>query len=103
MQKGILVAWQGPGARHTDRAKTLGMRGLYIETADPPAAGAYIQLLVDTPEGEVSARAVVRNSDPDRGMGVGFVAMDRPPAPTFTASSSASSPEPRSNIRGDLP
>ena len=77
LQKGMLVAWQGAGARRTDRAKTLGMGGLYIETADPPAAGTFIQLLVDTPEGEVRARAVIRNADPGRGMGVEFVGMDQ--------------------------
>lgn len=77
LQKGMLVAWQGAGARRTDRAKTLGMGGLYIETADPPAAGAFIQLLIDTPEGEVRARAVIRNADPGRGMGVEFVGMDQ--------------------------
>jgi len=77
LQKGMLVAWQAAGARRTDRAKTLGMGGLYIETTDPAAAGAFIQLLIDTPEGEVRARAVVRNSDPGRGMGVEFVGMDQ--------------------------
>jgi len=77
LQKGILVAWQVAGGRHTDHAKTLGMGGLYIETSEPPAAGTYIQLLVDTPEGEVRARAVVRNADPGRGMGVEFVGMDQ--------------------------
>lgn len=77
LKKGILVAWQGAGARRTDRAKTLGMGGLYIETSEPPAAGTYIQLLVDTPEGEVRARAVVRNAEPGHGMGVEFVGMDQ--------------------------
>ncbi|HEV2490200.1 MAG TPA: PilZ domain-containing protein [Candidatus Acidoferrales bacterium] len=77
LQKGILVAWQAAGGRHTDRAKTLGMGGLYIETSDPPAAGTYIQVLIDTKEGEVRARAAVRGSEPGRGMGVEFVGMDQ--------------------------
>ncbi|MHB8410888.1 MAG: PilZ domain-containing protein [Candidatus Acidiferrales bacterium] len=77
IEEGIPVAWQGAGARRTDRAKTLGMGGLYIETPDPPTAGTYVQLLVDTPEGEVRARAVIRNSDPGCGMGVEFVGMDQ--------------------------
>lgn len=47
------------------------------KTADPPAAGAFIQLLIDTPEGEMRARAVIRNADPGRGMGVEFVGMDQ--------------------------
>jgi hypothetical protein len=77
LQKGILLAWQAAARRRTDRAKTLGMGGLYIETSDPPAAGTYIQVLIDTKEGEVRARAVVRDADPGRGMGVEFVGMDQ--------------------------
>jgi PilZ domain-containing protein len=77
LQKGIAVAWQGSGGRHAGRAKTLGMGGLYIETAEPPAAGSYIQVLLDTQEGEVRARAVVRTADAGRGMGVEFVGMDQ--------------------------
>jgi hypothetical protein len=77
LQKGIVVAWHGSGGRHVNRAKTLGLGGLYIETNDPPAAGTYVQLLIDTKEGEVRARAVIRNAEPGRGMGVEFVGMDQ--------------------------
>lgn len=77
LQKGIFVAWQGAGGRHVGRAKTLGMGGLYIETGEPFAAGSYIQVLLDTPEGEVRARAVVRAVDTGKGIGVEFVGMDQ--------------------------
>ncbi|HKW89440.1 MAG TPA: PilZ domain-containing protein [Candidatus Acidoferrales bacterium] len=77
LEKGIVVAWQGVGGRHVGRAKTLGMGGLYIETAEPPAPGSYMQVLLDTPEGEVRARAVVRKADIGQGMGIEFVGMDQ--------------------------
>ena len=77
LEKGIVVAWQGSGGRHVDRAKTLGMGGLYIETKEPPAAGSYIQVLLDSQEGEVRARAVVRTADAGKGMGIEFVGMDQ--------------------------
>lgn len=71
------MAWQGAGGRHVGRAKTLGMGGLYIETGEAPAAGSYIQVLLDTPEGEVRARAVVRAVDTGKGIGIEFVGMDQ--------------------------
>jgi hypothetical protein len=76
LQKGIVLAWQGSGARHVDRAKTLGLGGFYIETSEPAAAGTYIQVLIDTKDGEVRARAVVRTVDAGRGMGIEFVGMN---------------------------
>ena len=77
LEKGIVVAWQSSGGRHLDRAKTLGLGGLYIETKEPPAPGSYIQVLLDTQDGEVRARAVVRTADAGKGMGIEFVGMDQ--------------------------
>jgi len=36
LKKGILVAWQGAGGRHTDRAKTLGMEDSTLKRARRP-------------------------------------------------------------------
>lgn len=77
LEKGIAVAWQGSGGRRVGRAKTLGLGGLYIETNEPSAEGSYLQVLLDTPEGEVRARAVVRKADDGKGMGIQFVGMDQ--------------------------
>ena len=48
---------------------------MFIRVAEPLPPGSYIQLLLDAPEGEIRARAVVRRSTPKQGMAVGFVAM----------------------------
>jgi PilZ domain len=53
----------------------LGLGGLYIRTMEPPPPGSFIQLLFDAPAGEVRARAVVKRSRPNDGMGVKFIAM----------------------------
>lgn len=76
LEKGIIVAWQNSGGRYVGRAKTLGMGGLFIEANEPPAVGSYLQVLLDTTEGEVRARAVVRAAVAGKGMGIEFVGMD---------------------------
>jgi hypothetical protein len=53
---------------------TLGLGGLFICTPEPPAVGTIIQLLIDMPGGEVRARAIVRNVEPE-GMGVEIMSM----------------------------
>jgi hypothetical protein len=72
---GTILAWQTAGKRFVSSVDNLGLGGIYIRTPDPPAAGTFIQLLMDVPAGEVRARAVVRTSQPHQGMGVKFVAM----------------------------
>ncbi|MFZ0211281.1 MAG: PilZ domain-containing protein [Candidatus Acidiferrales bacterium] len=72
----FLVAWQGGGRRDANRARNLGLGGIYISTTDPADVGTGLQLLFDTPEGEVRARAVVRSMHLGRGMGVEFIGMD---------------------------
>jgi PilZ domain len=76
LPKGLLVAWQVGGKRTASPAQTLGLGGIYIRTKQPPAVGSILQLIFDSPEGEVRARAEVRSVDEGRGMGVAFVGMD---------------------------
>ncbi len=71
----MLIAWQSTGERVVSRVSTLGLGGLFILTPDPPAAGESMKLFFEVPSGEVRARAVVRNSQPGKGMGVEFIAM----------------------------
>jgi hypothetical protein len=73
--KGTIVAWHSFNKRVVSAVDNLGLGGLYIRTADPPATGTFIQLLLDAPAGEVRARAAVQRSNPKQGMGVKFVAM----------------------------
>jgi len=57
--------------------ENFSLGGLYIRTPNPPAAGTFIQLLLDAPTGEVRARAVVQRSRLKEGMAVKFVAMQQ--------------------------
>jgi tetratricopeptide (TPR) repeat protein len=74
--KWMVVAWESAGQRTISRAETLGMGGLFFETATPLATGSFIKLLFDLKTGEIRARAVVRDSRPEKGMGVQFVQME---------------------------
>lgn len=75
LPKGMLVAWQGARTRIVSRVATLGLGGLFIMTPDPPPVGEIVKLFFEVPGGGVRARAVVRDSQPGRGMGVEFTAM----------------------------
>ncbi len=71
----MFVAWQGGGRRFASRVRSLGMGGLFISVKDPPPVGTVVRLLFEVPDGDVRARAVVRDSRPGKGMGVEFVLM----------------------------
>lgn len=76
LRQTLLVAWQGGGRRDASRARNLCLGGIYIDARNPANVGDILQLIFDAPQGEVAARAVVRNVHPGRGMGVEFVGMD---------------------------
>lgn len=71
----IFVAWQVGIQRAVSRLESLAMGGFFIRTPDPPPERSLVHLLVDLPNGEVRARAVVRRTARRRGMGVEIVAM----------------------------
>lgn len=75
LRRGPLVAWQGPGGRAVSRLATLGLGGVFIEAAEPAAIGAGIKMVFRVAGGEVTARAMVRNALPGKGMGVEFITM----------------------------
>jgi len=75
LPKGMLIAWQSSGERIVSRVATLGLGGLFILTPAPPAVGETVKLFFEVPDGEVRARAVVRDAQPGKGMGVEFTAM----------------------------
>jgi len=75
LPKGMLVAWQSKGERVVSRVATLGLGGLFIWTPIPPPEGELVRLFFEVPDGEVRARAVVRDSQPGVGMGVEFTSM----------------------------
>jgi len=72
---GAFLAWQSAQEKRVSYVGNLGLGGLFIRTPNPPSAGTTIRLLMDTPAGEIRARAVVRSAIAKIGMGVKFVAM----------------------------
>jgi hypothetical protein len=75
LPKGMLVAWEHSGVRTVSRVSVLALGGLFISTPDPPPNGDTIKLMFDVPGGDVRARALVRDSQPGKGMGIEFTAM----------------------------
>lgn len=75
--KQTLVAWKIGTQKYVAPAENLGLGGLFIRTKNPPKAGTTLQLLFNTPEGEVRALATVRNFVPGEGMGVAIVSMEQ--------------------------
>jgi hypothetical protein len=62
--KRTIVAWHRFNKRAVSAVDNLGLGGLFIRTPDPPPAGTFIQLLIDSPTGEVRVRAAVQRSSP---------------------------------------
>jgi hypothetical protein len=77
LEKGLAVGWRSGQLRGLSRAEIVALGGLFIRTSDPAPVGASVELAFNLPDGEVRARAIVRNSKPGEGMGVEFVGMDQ--------------------------
>jgi hypothetical protein len=75
LPKGMLVAWEHSGIRKVSRVGVLALGGLFITTPKPPPVGDTIQLIFEVPDGDVRARATVRDSQQGKGMGIEFTAM----------------------------
>jgi hypothetical protein len=75
LPKGAMVAWEHSGRRNVSSISVLALGGLFISTPEPPPAGDSIKLIFDVPGGDVRARALVRDSQPGKGMGIEFTAM----------------------------
>ena len=75
--KATLVVWRKGSEKYVSRVENLGLGGLFICTQHPPPVGTSLQILFNVPEGEVRARAIVRNLAPSRGMGLAIVSMEQ--------------------------
>ncbi|HKO04798.1 MAG TPA: PilZ domain-containing protein [Candidatus Acidoferrales bacterium] len=73
--KNMFVAWKSPSRTSISRISVVGLGGMFIHEADPPPPGTLLQLLFETPVGQVRARAAVRSAEVGRGMGVEFMQM----------------------------
>jgi hypothetical protein len=74
--KHLLVVWKLGSQKYVSKVENMGLGGLFIRTANPPKAGTTLQLLFNSPEGEVRGLAAVRNCSPGEGMRVAIVSMD---------------------------
>ena len=72
---GLVVAWQNANRKWLSYVGGLGLGGLFIRTPEPLPVGSVIQIAIAVPGDAVRARAVVRDSRPHAGMGVGIVSM----------------------------
>jgi hypothetical protein len=77
LPKGALVAWKIGYQKSVSPVEDLALGGLFIRTKTPPTAGTTVQLLFNTPQGEVRVRAIVKMVKPQEGMGVAIVSMEQ--------------------------
>src|SRR6266853_6420948 len=73
--KNALVAWKDGSQRFVSPVENLALGGLFIRTTNPVSSGTMLQLVFNTPQGQVRVRAVVRNVKAGEGMGVAIVSM----------------------------
>ncbi len=71
-----LVAWKTGTQKVVSPLENLGLGGLFVSTKTPPPAGTILQMVFNTPQGEVRVRATVRLVKPGEGMGVSISSMD---------------------------
>lgn len=75
--KSALVAWKNGSQKYVSPVENLALGGLFIRTKNPANIGATLQLVFNTPQGEVRVRAIVRMLKPLEGMGVAIVSMEQ--------------------------
>ena len=77
----VLVYWRCNGQDDVSQVLDLGAGGLFIQTQKPKPVGARAQIEFLVQEGQIRADAVVRQVEPNKGLGLKFIAMpvwDRP-------------------------
>jgi len=70
--KGVWVAWQNDKQQQISRVRDLNVGGMFITTPTPLSLGTILPVLLSVPEGEIRAKATVRNVVVGEGMGVQF-------------------------------
>ena len=75
--KSALVAWKNGCHKSVSPVENLALGGLFIRTKTPAIVGTMLQLVFNTPQGEVRVRATVRVVKPGEGMGVAIVSMEQ--------------------------
>jgi hypothetical protein len=74
--RSFLVAWQSGMTRDVSYMGDLALGGLFIRTRNPVPIRSSVQLLLDTPAGQIRGRAIVRRVHERKGMALQIIAMD---------------------------
>ncbi len=74
--RSFVVAWQSGMTRDVSYMESLALGGLFIRTRHPVPIRSAVQLLLDTPAGQIRGRAIVRRVHERQGMALQFIAMD---------------------------
>jgi hypothetical protein len=77
LPKGALVAWKVGSQKAVSPVEDLALGGLFVRSKNPPTIGTMLQLVFNTPLGEVRVRAIVKMVKPGEGMGVAIVSMEQ--------------------------
>jgi len=73
--EGFVIGWKSAGQSNVSHAGSLSLGGVYIHTKNPPAVGSTLELIFTVAQGYVRARAIVRRSVTNKGVGVQFIQM----------------------------
>lgn len=71
----MYVYWRSAGEEDIAPVRNLSMGGLFIETHAPKTAGVSAKLHFLVQEGQIRVDAVVRHTNPGRGLGLRFTAV----------------------------
>ena len=74
--RSFVVAWRSGMTRDVSYMDSLALGGLFIRTKRPVPLRSSVQLLLDTPAGQIRGRAIVRRVHEKTGMAVQIIAMD---------------------------
>jgi len=74
--KSFVVAWRSGMTREVSYVESLALGGLFIRTKRPVPLRSAVQLLLDTPAGQIRGRAIVRRVHAHAGMALQIIAMD---------------------------
>jgi len=74
--KSFVVAWRSGMTRDVSYMDSLALGGLFIRTKRPVPLRSAVQLLLDTPAGQIRGRAIVRRVHEKTGMALQIIAMD---------------------------
>ncbi len=72
----VLGAWRSGVQRDVSYVESLALGGIFLRTKKKVAIRSLVEVLLDTPQGQVRARGVVRRYQEHYGIAVQFIAMD---------------------------